>query len=148
MRKPFTGWHMLGLMVAFFGVVIAVNVTMARLAMTSFGGTVVENSYVASQQFNGWLEGARASDALGWQVAPALRDDGKLAISVAGAPDPLTITATARHPLGRRPDRQLTFARVSAGEYVSAEVLAADRWTVRLDLASGAQHWRSESEVR
>ena len=146
--RPFTGWHMLAMMVAFFGVVIAVNVTMARLALTSFGGTVVENSYVASQEFNGWLENARTAEALGWQVTPDLRDDGRLAISVAGAPDPLTITASARHPLGRLPDQQLTFTRTAMGAYLSVESLAQDRWLVRLDVASGADHWRSESEVR
>lgn len=146
--RPFTGWHMLAMMVAFFGVVIAVNFTMARLAMTSFGGVVVENSYVASQNFNGWLQDARNSDALGWQVSPDLRDDGRLAITVAGAPDALTISATARHPLGRLPDKQLTFTRTAAGEYLSVEALAADRWILRLELSSGDQHWRSESEVQ
>ena len=148
MHKPITGWHMLAMMVAFFGVVIAVNITMARLAISSFGGTVVENSYVASQHFNGWLEDARASDALGWQVVPVLRADGRVAISVTGAPDPLTLAASARHPLGRLPDQQLTLTRTAAGEYRSVEQLPVDRWLIRLDVASGADHWRSESEVR
>ena len=39
-------------MLAFFGVIIAVNVVMATLASTSWTGLVVENSYVASQEFN------------------------------------------------------------------------------------------------
>ena len=45
--RPFTGRHMAAIMVAFFGVVIAVNVYMARLATSTFTGVVVENSYVA-----------------------------------------------------------------------------------------------------
>ena len=57
---PFTGWHMLAICVAFFGVVIAVNVVMADLAISTFSGEVVENSYVASQRFNGWLDEAKA----------------------------------------------------------------------------------------
>jgi nitrogen fixation protein FixH len=40
------------ILVAFFAVVIAVNLLMARLAISTFGGVVVENSYVASQHFN------------------------------------------------------------------------------------------------
>ena len=36
-----------------------------RYAMSTFGGIVVENSYVASQEFNGWLEEARQSDGAG-----------------------------------------------------------------------------------
>jgi len=69
----FTGLHMLFSMLAFFGVVIGVNVTMAVFAGRSWTGLVVENSYVASQQFNGKLAESRAQDALGWT--------GNLAIS-------------------------------------------------------------------
>ncbi|HMP45265.1 MAG TPA: FixH family protein, partial [Sphingopyxis sp.] len=42
-RRSFTGWHMTAILVGFFGVVMAVNFTMARLAMSTFGGKVVEN---------------------------------------------------------------------------------------------------------
>ena len=55
--RPFTGYHMTAILVAFFGVVIVVNFVMARYAVATFGGTVVDNSYVASQEFNGWLKG-------------------------------------------------------------------------------------------
>jgi nitrogen fixation protein FixH len=62
----FTGRHMLVIIIAFFGVVVAVNVTMASLASRSWSGLVVKNSYVASQQFNGVVEEARRQAALGW----------------------------------------------------------------------------------
>ena len=55
MQRAFTGRHMAAIMVAFFGVVIVVNLLNARLASSTFGGEVVENSYVASQDFNRWL---------------------------------------------------------------------------------------------
>ncbi|TIV43240.1 MAG: cytochrome oxidase, partial [Mesorhizobium sp.] len=92
-QKPreFTGRHMLVIILAFFGVVIAVNLTMATLASTSWTGLVVENTYVASQQFNKKAEEGRAQAALGWT--------GKLTIAwgevrygladVAGKPVPL-----------------------------------------------------------
>ena len=64
MTRRFTGRHMLVLMLAFFGVVVAVNLLMATLATRTFGGTVVDNSYVASQRYNRWLDaGARAESA-------------------------------------------------------------------------------------
>ena len=66
--RKFTGWHMTGILVAFFGVVVTVNIVMARAAIGTFGGTVVENSYVASQKFNGWLDQAKAQDKMGWTV--------------------------------------------------------------------------------
>jgi len=63
--RPFTGRKMAAIMVAFFAVVIIVNVYMAREASSTFGGVVVENSYVASQQYNRWLDEASAENALG-----------------------------------------------------------------------------------
>ncbi|TBY17304.1 FixH family protein, partial [Rhizobium leguminosarum] len=50
--QGFTGLHMLLSTSAFFCVVIAVNVTMAVYASSSWSGLVVENTYVASQEFN------------------------------------------------------------------------------------------------
>ena len=62
MTKPFTGWHMTAILVGFFSTVIAVNVYMAHAAISTFGGTVVDNSYVASQEFNGWRKNNNSSD--------------------------------------------------------------------------------------
>ena len=61
----FTGKHMLLLMIVFFGIIMSVNVTMAIIAKGSWTGLVVKNSYVASQEFNGKLEKAKAQKALG-----------------------------------------------------------------------------------
>ncbi|TJV88129.1 MAG: cytochrome oxidase, partial [Mesorhizobium sp.] len=72
-NREFTGRHMLLIILSFFGVIVGVNLTMATLASTSWTGLVVENSYVASQQFNRKAEEGRAQAALGWT--------GKLTIS-------------------------------------------------------------------
>ena len=144
MTRPFTGWHMLATMVVFFGVVIAVNLTMMTIARGSFGGIVVENSYVASQEFNGWLDAAQAQEELGWSAASAMAAQGKVLVTVAGTPEPLAVTATARHPLGRLPDRALTFHRISAGHYISTQALPEGRWTLRLQLAAADAVWREE----
>ena len=62
MTKKFTGKHMATILVLGFGVVVAVNFTMASLATNGFSGVVVENSYVASQAGRG---GAAGSHRLG-----------------------------------------------------------------------------------
>ncbi len=103
--RTFTGWHMTGILVAFFGVVIAVNLTMASYAVSTFGGVVVENSYVASQEFNGWLDEAKDERALGWSASVARDGAGHVTVVLAGAPDGVALSAEARHPLGRLPDR-------------------------------------------
>ena len=62
---PFTGRKMLFSVLAFFGVIIAANMTMMTFALTTHTGTVVPNSYVASQEFD---ERRSAQQALGWTV--------------------------------------------------------------------------------
>ncbi|MFB9051135.1 FixH family protein [Sphingobium indicum] len=136
--RRFTGWHMTAILAAFFAVVIAVNMLMATVAVRSFGGTVVENSYVASQKFNGWLAQARAQRRLGWRDAVTL-DAGRhvgLALKDAkGAPlAGVVVTAVAQHPLGRAPDMPLAFRETAPGVYVSDRVLPKGRWQLRFDL--------------
>ncbi len=146
--KPFTGKHMTLILVAGFGVVIAVNVLMAHLATSTFGGIVVENSYVASQKFNGWLDEARREKAMGWQLSVARRGDGRLAVDLTGAPGDVRLEAEARHPLGRLPDVPMKFERAGAHEFVSDAVLPAGRWTLRLRAETPeGQVWRTERTV-
>jgi len=133
--KTFTGRHMAIILVSFFGVVIAVNLTMAYYASATFGGLVVDNSYVASQKFNGWLAKAREEAALGWAIDAARGADQRLAVSLTagGAPlDEAVITAHARHPLGRMPERELTFRALGSGHYESLEALQEGRWIIHL----------------
>jgi nitrogen fixation protein FixH len=93
MNREFTGRDMAFLTVAFFAVVVSVNVLMAVIANGSWTGLVVQNSYVASQQFNGKtaeLERAAAMDVhatLSYQneeISIVLRDSSGAAVKVAG----------------------------------------------------------------
>lgn len=131
----FTGRHMTLVMIGFFGVVIAVNVTMATLASGSFGGTVVDNSYVASQRFNGWLAAARAQRRLGWRAAIAV--DATRHVLVRGQlPTGAVPTGVARHPLGRVPDQALAFVATGDGGWRSLAALPAGRFRVRIAVAA------------
>ena len=148
MTRQFTGRHMAMVLVAFFGVVITVNLIMARFAISTFGGVVVENSYVASQEFNRWLDEAAAEKKLGWDAIVTRRPDGRVGIELAGAQPGLTLTADARHPLGRQPDRALTFTASGATAFVSNEVLPAGRWTLRIAAHDKARVWRTEEALQ
>lgn len=147
-RGPFTGWHFAVIMVAFFGVVIGVNLVMARAASATFGGVVVENSYVASQQFNDWLDEARKEKALGWSATVSRRADGRIAVALTGAPEGVALSAIARHPLGRAPDQALDFARQADGSFRSVAALPAGRWRVRFEAAAGDRRWRTEQDIK
>ena len=148
-RKPFTGRHMTAILVGFFAVVMTVNFTMARLAMSTFGGKVVENSYVASQHYNDWLARARAQDRLGWTPKVALDPDRHVRVeirkndrAVAG----LRIAATASHPLGRTAPSALHFVAAGGGVWRSVEPLAIGRQ--RLDIVVGQGTGTGANEAR
>lgn len=134
-RGRFTGRHMAAILISFFGVVIVVNLTMAYFASATFGGLVVDNSYVASQKFNGWLEKAREEKALGWSLEAARGPDQRLMVTLTSAGASMSdavITAQARHPLGRMPERTLSFRALGNGHYESLEPLQAGRWIIHL----------------
>lgn len=145
-RKPFTGRHMAATMVGGFGLVVGVNLFMAWQATSTFGGVVVENSYVASQQFNRWLDQAAKARALGWEARASRLPDGRIALATAGLPQGAVVTATARHPVGRQPDAELTFASEGAG-FASREALPEGRWILRLTITAQGQEWRDEQDL-
>lgn len=149
MTQRFTGWHMLAIMIAGFGLVIAVNVVMARAAISTFGGEVVENSYVASQRYNGWLKAAAAQNSLGWHVAASADPTGILHVAVtdaAGAPLLGEVTVIARHPLGRMPDRRITL-HANRSEHAADRSLPAGRWLLHIDVRAQGHDARFETEV-
>lgn len=155
--RPFTGWHMLAIMVSFFAIVIAVNVGMARLAMGTFSGVVVRNSYDASQSFNTWLDEAARERALGWDAQAARDATGRVRVTIArdGAtplPAEAVLSGEARRPLGRPDDRAIAFIREADGAYLSTVALPAGRWRLRLRLVGGTVHgravaWRDEAAI-
>ncbi|MER9605989.1 FixH family protein [Mesorhizobium sp. M0243] len=138
--REFTGRHMLAIILAFFGVVIAVNLTMATLANTSWTGLVVENTYVASQQFNRKAEEGRAQAALGWT--------GKLTIAsgevrygltdAAGKPVPLHgVKVLFRHPAYEKEDKSVTLAPASGQEFAAQHMPKDGVWIVEVDADAG-----------
>jgi nitrogen fixation protein FixH len=147
--NTFTGKHMALVFVCGFAVVIAVNLVMASFAVGSFHGTVVDNSYVASQKYNGWLGKAETSKALGWQAVPHRRAaDGRVVIEALMVPASAVITAEAERPLGARDAAALTFVPEGEGRWVSAEPLAPGRWRLRMAIRAGTQEWAGEAEIR
>ena len=77
--RKLTGWHVLAIFVLFFGVTIAVNITLAWKAISTFPGLEVENGYVASQSFD---RERAAQLALGWTLASGY-DAGDRTLSLA-----------------------------------------------------------------
>jgi nitrogen fixation protein FixH len=143
--RKFTGWHMFAILIAFFGVVVSVNMVMATAAIRTFGGTVVDNSYVASQRFNAWLSEARAQERLGWTARLGVDDGRHVTMTLVDRRTPLLgaeVEAVARHPLGRAPDVTLRFQARDAGAYVSDAARPPGRWLVHVEVRRGGRDLR------
>ena len=133
------GWHVLAGLVTFFGIIFAVNATMATLALKSFSGEDMQKPYVKGLAFNETLAARAAQAAAGWEATlDAVRGpDGATAVSVVVAKDGapvqgLTLTATLKHPARASLDRNVTLQE-KAGAYVATiDGLGAGQWTIAL----------------
>ncbi|SIT76649.1 FixH family protein [Pontibaca methylaminivorans] len=136
-KGEFTGRHMLAIMVVFFGVVIAVNLTMAFMARKSWTGTVVDNTYVASQEFNTRVAEGRAQAALGWDSDLAIRD-GVLTYHLTDAAGEAVITpadtatASFRHAAYEADDRSAVLVRQPDGTFSAPVDLPDGQWIVEI----------------
>lgn len=141
MTRQFTGRHMAMILVGFFGIIIAVNMLMASFAVRNFGGTVVDNSYVASQKFNDWIAASREQAEAGWQLDARLDEDGHVLLRT-DREGIDAVSARAEHPTRKGLDVALDMERTPDGLFRSTEPLPAGRWQVRSVIASNGNEAR------
>jgi nitrogen fixation protein FixH len=141
--KPLTGFKVLMIALAGFGVVIAANLAMLLAATGSFPGLVVKNSYVASQDFDARTKAQRE---LGWH-ASAVHAEDRLTVAMTGrtgAPLPgLAVTAVVGRPAADRDDIRLELAE-GPGGYAAPLALPPGNWRVEIT-AEGAGGARFEA---
>lgn len=134
--RRFTGWHMTIVMIAFFGVVIAVNLTLAFFAGSSWTGLVVQNSYVASQHFNEGLNAARKQKAYGWhselsyqnrELTFELRDRTGAPVVIEG------LNVFLGRPAFEQKDHTVPLAYIGDGRYHAVTELAPGVWVARVE---------------
>ncbi|OIS91256.1 FixH family protein [Brucella cytisi] len=138
----FTGWHMLGIMLAFFGVIIAVNLTMAYNAIHSWSGLVVKNTYVASQEFNDKAQTGKEQAALQWQSKPAFENgvftwqladrEGK-AVAMTGG------TVEFKRPVGDVNDTKVTLTVREPGTLTAPLKLGEGAWIMEVNADAGLE---------
>ncbi len=130
--RPFTGRHMLILIVSFFAVVIGVNATMAVIATKTWTGLVVKNGYVASQSFNDNLADARKQKALGWQSRLEYHSGMLRFLLNDREHQPVVgrrVVATLRRPVHEHEDQPLVFTADARG-YVARKALEPGLWEI------------------
>ena len=145
--RRLTGRQVLFGLLAFFGVVMAVNGTMLVLAIRTMPGVEVRSAYEASQRFNGELAARERQAALGWQASLHLSDAAR------GGAFQLTIEdATGRpveglegdvrfeRPAAAGNDIARTLLPAGNGRYrAEMPALAPGQWELRLDLRQGGE---------
>ncbi|WP_207102677.1 FixH family protein [Paracoccus shandongensis] len=131
MARELTGRHVLIITLAAFGVIIAVNVVMATLAVGSFPGLEVKNSYVASQQFD---RDRQAQQSLGW-TARASYEGSELTIEILDKqgrhPILRDFSATIGRPTHKRSDVTPDFT-VEGGVYRAPLTLEPGAWNIHV----------------
>jgi nitrogen fixation protein FixH len=131
----FTGWHMLAIMLAFFGTIISVNCLMAYYASSSWSGILAKNTYVASQEFNLKAREAREWAREGFR-GTLTHDATTLRYRLAGPMDKIARLPSAlaifHRPVGEKQDFTLVLARDTDGSFVATHTLDPGQWIIDL----------------
>lgn len=130
--KPLTGRTVLIITVSAFAVIIAVNFTMAYLAVGTFPGLEVDNTYVASQEFD---DKRAAQESLGWVVEHTYAD-GELTLTFVDAQGtpviPQDMTVLIGRTTASADDIRPEFAGY-AGRYSAPVELQRGKWMMQLE---------------
>jgi len=133
--QGFTGRHMFLVTAAFFSVVIGVNVTMAWFASSSWSGLVVDNTYVASQEFNRKAAAMKALAASGISGSISMTN-GEFHYDLKnrdGSPVAAEeVTANFKRPVGDHEDFRLVLKRTGEGRFESNHPIPSGDWIVDL----------------
>ncbi|MCX7560159.1 FixH family protein [Sulfitobacter sp. F26204] len=133
MKRRLTGWHVFAMFAGCFSVIIAVNLTLAFQAVSTFPGLVTKNSYIASQSFDA---DRAAQDALGWTLDTTLVND-ILTLAITDASGAIVEPTVIKATLGRAthvaedmtPDLQWNGSALTA-----AAPVQPGYWTLWLEL--------------
>lgn len=133
------GWHVLVMLLVFFGAVIAVNVGFAFVAVRSFPGEDVRRSYLQGLQYNQTLAERRAQAARGWRADADLAGSAQTAFVEVRMADrdgrplaALTLNGALQRPTDARLDRELVFEQIATGHFAArVNALQPGRWRLR-----------------
>lgn len=145
--RPITGRDVLFCMIAFFAVIIAVNIVMMVLAIRTMPGLETKSAYEASQRFNRELDKIAAQDGRAWQVDIALGDAAKGIPFAIEARDRdgrplagLDVIVRFERPADQRFDQRIALEAHGAGRYLAARpALAPGQWIVTAEIARGGE---------
>ncbi|MFM8820163.1 MAG: FixH family protein [Phenylobacterium sp.] len=126
-----TGRHVLGVVVGFFVIVIALNVWFLTLAYRTFPGQVSETPYEDGVAFNRHLAAQEAQARLGWEAAAAAGPGGpwvEVRNAEGAALQGLTLTGRLERPATVAGRRILAFRETAPGRYEAPAAGLTGAW--------------------
>lgn len=152
------GWHVLLMLLAFFGITIAVNVVFTTYALSTFSGEDVSKPYLRGLEYNKTLA-ARAEQAkLKWTASIEVAREGVagavVTVSITGADGQAvgglsSVTALFKRPTDANLDKTVSLEPLGGGQYRGrvADVVAG-QWDVVARAGSGdAPSFEAERRV-
>ncbi|MEZ5891710.1 MAG: FixH family protein [Parvularculaceae bacterium] len=146
-KGKLTGWHVLAMLVAFFGVMIVANVTFITAAIESFPGVTDEHAYDKGLKYNETLSERAEQAELGWraEVLEVSRDGaaGVITLRIASETGPLKglrVAGTLKRPASGKEDQTLAFEYAGEGLYeAKVDAFAPGAWdlTARAEGSAG-----------
>jgi nitrogen fixation protein FixH len=146
-----TGGMVLGMVAAFFGLVIAVDIGMAVMAYRTFSGEVAADPYEAGLLYNKTLAARRTQAALGWRAEIA-RSGETLRVAVAdqaGQPvEGLKAAAMLERPATESGRLTLDLRPVAPGVYAAPARGLFGAWDVEVQAVDPQGHaFEAESRL-
>ena len=136
-----TGWHVLMILIAFFGVIFVVNGYFLYSALSTHTGVVANEPYRKGVEYNKRIEADERQSSLGWTDAiESLGGDAPIVFSLRdryGEPvRGLSIQGFVGRPSTAQFDRKLAFREVSPGRYeAAAGRLDSGAWMLNVEAA-------------
>ncbi len=132
------GWHVLLILMAFFGVMFSVNGVFLYHAITSFPGEDVKKSYVQGLNYNDTLAVRAEQAALGWRAEAGLQNSTLILRLSDDENQPLSnlsVVAEVRHLATQNADQIVTLQPQAQGEYLSQTLeLDPGQWLIRFSV--------------
>ncbi len=142
-QQGLQGRHVLGLFLAFFGVVFAVNGALIYSALSTHTGLVANEPYRKGLHYNERIAADERQAKLGWVETLEASRDGRVRLTLA-APDGrpvsgLGVAGVLARPATNRQDIKLALTETAPGRYeAQAGALARGSWLISLEARAPA----------
>lgn len=137
------GRQVLFAMLAFFGIVFAVNGVLLYQALSTHSGLVAQEPYRKGLHYNERIAASERQAALGWRAELAVAADGDVRVALRdAAARPLAgllVTGRLGRPVSAGSDVGLVFAETTPGQYrAQAGTIGPGAWQIDIEVREKA----------